>query len=229
MSAVTLMMSQFDLTAPPVTSLFDLPVTPAMLPCVLPVTPVTSLFDLPVTLVMSLFDLTMTPVMSQPELTVAPRDRQSSIFSLSGLLELRSLSSEVTVIQGVHTSLYLCMDELGHLRGQRTFSEADCTFTELVLPDGYSLFLSVRHGRAVSLQPARRAQLPPGKRLPPLSQFLPVISRLPPGEEILGYEDLSFPELKLHRNPLDLDSGDPFGSGLELANALLSPAFFSRK
>nr|XP_023654216.1 fibroblast growth factor 21-like [Paramormyrops kingsleyae] len=140
----------------------------------------------------------------------------------NSLLELRSVKAGETVIRGVMSSLYLCVDQEGHLRGQRLYREKDCTFRELLLPDGYTLFLSPHQGLPVSLAPKS-----PGQDSPRLFQFLPVKNALISG---VGPEGGSEEALAPPQGATDLDSQDPFG--MELGSRLdmvHSPGFLHRK
>ncbi|KAL4617851.1 fibroblast growth factor 21-like isoform X1 [Arapaima gigas] len=142
--------------------------------------------------------------------------RGTPIQTANSVLELRSVRAGQTVIRGVSSSLYLCADERGQLRGQRTYAEADCTFNELLLEDGYTLFLSVRHRLPVSLTTRRSA----GNHIPPFSHFLPVRNQLFTGQQGEEEEDRS----KMpNKDYVDLNSDDPFG--MRLMDLVLSPAF----
>ncbi|XP_063072276.1 fibroblast growth factor 21 [Engraulis encrasicolus] len=66
-------------------------------------------------------------------------------------LELRSIKAGHAVIKGLASSRFLCVDRNGHFRGEHTYQETDCNLQELLLADGYSLFLSPRDGRPLSL------------------------------------------------------------------------------
>ncbi|KAG9264086.1 fibroblast growth factor 21 isoform X2 [Astyanax mexicanus] len=93
------------------------------------------------------------------------------------VLELRSLSPGKTIIQGVRTSLFLCVNSQGHLRGQRDYVEEDCTFRELLM-DSYTLFLSPHTGLPVSLR--FKGNKPGRRRGPLLYHFLPVMNNQVP-------------------------------------------------
>nr|XP_023695646.1 fibroblast growth factor 21-like isoform X1 [Paramormyrops kingsleyae] len=133
----------------------------------------------------------------------------------NSVLQLRSVRAGETVIQASSSFLYLCANKKGHLWGQRIYTEADCTFKELLLEDGYTLFLSVNHDIPVSLTSKR----PPGKHLPPFSRFLPMqnVLHMESGEE----KQSEFP--MKNKEHLDLDSDDPFG--MRLGESVISPAF----
>ncbi|KAI4904118.1 hypothetical protein NFI96_029054 [Prochilodus magdalenae] len=81
------------------------------------------------------------------------------------LLELRAVKPGQTAIRGVVSSLYLCVDASGQLIALSVFLDTDCSFSELLQPDGYTHFLSAFHKLSVSLT------LKPAF---PFSQFLPL-------------------------------------------------------
>ncbi|XP_058875563.1 fibroblast growth factor 19-like [Acipenser ruthenus] len=151
--------------------------------------------------------------------------RGSTEQNVYTLLEIKSVQPGVTVIRGLNSAHYLCMDHRGRLHGARSYSEPDCSFQELLLPDGYSVFLSAQHSAVVSLGPARHRHHSPGKRLPPLSQFLPVLSLLPPQPQPAEFEALALQGLIAHR--LDLDSEDPFGASW--GGGQVNPSFINKK
>ncbi|XP_036391995.1 fibroblast growth factor 21-like [Megalops cyprinoides] len=130
----------------------------------------------------------------------------SPIQTANSALELRSVRAGETVIRGVSSSLYLCMDRAGHLRGQGLYTEADCTFRELLLENGYTLFLSRQNGLPLSLT-SRQSQ---DKRVPPFSQFLPL--RQLAGSEI---QERQNENLQTNQQHLNLESEDPFGMHLQ--------------
>ncbi|XP_035262642.1 fibroblast growth factor 21-like isoform X1 [Anguilla anguilla] len=135
----------------------------------------------------------------------------------NSVLELRSVRAGETVIRGVLSSLYLCVDRTGRLRGERLYMEADCTFNESLL-DGYTLFLSKHHGFPVSLAP----KLLRDKQFPPFSQFQPLRNLLSSGKE---KEERQNENAKPEQQRLDIDSEDPFGMGLQVS--VRSPGFHS--
>ncbi|XP_036408756.1 fibroblast growth factor 21 [Megalops cyprinoides] len=147
--------------------------------------------------------------------------RGTPIQTANSLLEFRSVRAGETVIKGVSTSLYLCVDSAGHLRGQRSYTEADCTFRELLLADGYTLFLSPHHGLPVSLPLKQSGQ----KHTPPFSQFLPVKNQLFAG---VGREERPRENLQQIKDKMDVESDDPFGMELARIDSVLSPGFLSR-
>uniref|UniRef100_A0A667XJR1 Fibroblast growth factor n=1 Tax=Myripristis murdjan TaxID=586833 RepID=A0A667XJR1_9TELE len=130
------------------------------------------------------------------------------------LLELKSLQPGQIVIKGQSSSLYLCVDSQGHLRGQSHYTEADCTFRELLLADGYTRFLSLHHGLPVSLA----SKHSPEQNALPFTRFLPL-------RNTLAAETASVHHPKPQEN-LNMDSDDPLGMGL---SSLVSPQFSADK
>ncbi|XP_042252699.1 fibroblast growth factor 21 isoform X1 [Thunnus maccoyii] len=130
------------------------------------------------------------------------------------VLELKSVERGHVVIKGQSTSLFLCMDSRGRLRGQRHYAEADCTFRELLLADGYTRFLSSHNGFPVSLA----SKHSPDRHSVPFTRFLPIrntltrvsVSEQPPDNE----------------KYFNVDSDDLLGMGL---NSMSSPQFSMNK
>ncbi|XP_028287611.1 fibroblast growth factor 21 [Parambassis ranga] len=126
------------------------------------------------------------------------------------VLQLKSVKPGHIIIKGQSSSLFLCVDSRGHLRGQSDYSEADCTFRELLLADGYTRFLSSHYGFPVSLA----SRHSPDQLTVPFTRFLPlrntltveVVSEQPPNNQ----------------RTFNVDSDDLFGMGL---NSMVSPQF----
>lgn len=158
-----------------------------------------------------------------------------SVFA--GVLELKSVKPGHIAIKGKSTSLFLCLDSGGHLKGQvqkrktqRTISalshpsltvyiccpiqgrymEADCTFRELLLADGYTRFLSSHHGSPVSLA----SKQTPDRQAVPFTRFLPLRNTL--AEESVSEQPPN------NQRYFNMDSDDLLGMGL---NAMISPQF----
>lgn len=154
-----------------------------------------------------------------------------------GVLELKSVKPGHIVIKGKSTSLFLCVDSGGHLRGQvqkrensvhnlgpscpsltvyiccpfqRHYIEADCTFRELLLADGYTRFLSSHHGSAVSLA----SKQAPDRQAVPFTRFLPLRNTL--AEESVSERPPN------NQRYFNMDSDDLLGMGL---NTMISPQF----
>ncbi|KAM8729579.1 fibroblast growth factor 21 [Acanthopagrus schlegelii] len=141
------------------------------------------------------------------QMTPDGRVSGSDAQTLNSVLELKSVKSGHVAIKGQSTSLFLCMDNEGHLTGQSHYSEADCTFRELLLADGYTRFLSSHHGSPVSLA----SKHSPDRHTVPFTRFLPLRNTLA-GESVSEQP----------HNPryFDVDSDDPLGMGL---NDVVSP------
>ncbi|XP_061086436.1 fibroblast growth factor 21, partial [Conger conger] len=135
----------------------------------------------------------------------------------NSVLELRSVRTGETVIRGVSSSLYLCADTTGRLRGESLYKEVDCTFNELLQANGYTLFLSKHHGFPVSL-----ASKLNNEQFPPFSQFLPLRTQISSGKKGRQNENQT-PE----QQNLDTDSEDPFGMGRKVT--VHSPEFHSKE
>uniref|UniRef100_A0A8C9R1B4 Fibroblast growth factor n=2 Tax=Scleropages formosus TaxID=113540 RepID=A0A8C9R1B4_SCLFO len=148
--------------------------------------------------------------------------RGTPVQTLNSVLELRSVQAGQTVIQGVRSSLYLCVDGDGHLRGRRRYTEADCTFRELLLADGYTVFLSPHHGLPITLA----SKVSVTNRPLPFSHFLPVRNSVTLGGGPEGNRDES---LSQPHSAMDLDSQDPLGMEPGHADMVGSPGFLRRK
>uniref|UniRef100_A0A3Q4AEB3 Fibroblast growth factor n=1 Tax=Mola mola TaxID=94237 RepID=A0A3Q4AEB3_MOLML len=124
------------------------------------------------------------------------------------LLERRSVKTGHVIIKGKSSSLYLCVDSEGHLRGERNYIEADCTFRELLLADGYTRFLSSHHGSAVSLASKQSAE----QHTVPFTRFLLLRNTLA--------EESAFEQPPNNERYFNMDSEDPLGMG---QNTVISP------
>ncbi|XP_067100224.1 fibroblast growth factor 21 [Osmerus mordax] len=144
------------------------------------------------------------------EMTLDGRVMGNPAQTAHSVLELRAVRQGQVVIRGVSSSLYLCIDGEGRLRGQKEHTDEDCTFTEQWLGDGYNRFRSSHHGHFVSLSSKR-----PLEQYPPFSRFLPLENTLVPGSEQLSVS-------ALNQEQFNLDSHDPFTMSRE---HILSPNF----
>ncbi|XP_070708422.1 fibroblast growth factor 21 [Pempheris klunzingeri] len=144
------------------------------------------------------------------QMTQDGRVSGSDVQTLYSVLELKSVKSGYTVIRGQSSSMFLCMDSGGHLSGQRHYTEADCTFRELLLADGYTRFLSSHHGFPVSLA----SKHSPDRHTVPFTRFLPL-------RNTLVVESVS-EQPPNNQRYFNVDSDDPLGMGL---NAMVSPQF----
>uniref|UniRef100_A0A3P8WZQ1 Fibroblast growth factor n=1 Tax=Cynoglossus semilaevis TaxID=244447 RepID=A0A3P8WZQ1_CYNSE len=143
-----------------------------------------------------------------------------AIFSLClcscflGVLELKSVKPGHVVIRGQSSSMFLCVDSRGTLKGQSHYTETDCTFREQLLADGYSHFTSLHHGVPVSL--AKKLHL--GQHTLPFVKFLPL-------RNVRRYESVSETPQTNQRH-FNLDSDDPVGMALY---SMASPQFSLEK
>lgn len=107
---------------------------------------------------------------------------------------------------------------------QHTYSKEDCTFREQILPDGYNIYVSVRHGALLSLGNHRQRLEGRDRGVPALAQFLPRISTL---DQTL-YPGLNVPEHQgqpTAHTEEPVDSMDSFG---KLSQIIHSPSFHKR-
>ncbi|KAK6472976.1 fibroblast growth factor 19-like [Huso huso] len=134
--------------------------------------------------------------------------------SAYSLLEIRPVSSGSVAIKGVKSYRYLCMDKHGKLHGSHTYTKEDCSFVERILPGGYNVYTSEQHKDPVSLSSIKQRLQSKWKGLPPLSQFLPMVSTIPEEPVDFGFEDLDQPsDLGFGlSSPPETDSMDPFGT-----------------
>ncbi|XP_051987513.1 fibroblast growth factor 21-like [Xyrauchen texanus] len=129
------------------------------------------------------------------------------------VLELRSVKAGVTVIRGVVTSLFLCVNKEGIPRGQKDYTEKDCTFDEQLLEDGYSHF----NGLTV-LQPGKRYKIKS-------SRFLPVLNT-----QLARGEDSQIHKVEQHIQDINLNSDDPLGMRHQShIQTIFSPSLHTKK
>ncbi|XP_077407364.1 fibroblast growth factor 21 [Vanacampus margaritifer] len=138
----------------------------------------------------------------------------SDVQTPYSVLQLQSVQPGHIAIKGQRSSLFLCADSEGSLRGQTHFSEDDCTFQELLLADGYTRFLSPRHKFAVSLA-SRRS---PDRHAVPFTRFLPLKDTLP--------RDTATEHAPVRETYFNLDSDDLLGMSQD---SMLSPQFSAEK
>ncbi|XP_041819356.1 fibroblast growth factor 21 [Chelmon rostratus] len=144
------------------------------------------------------------------QMTLDGRVSGSDVQTPYSVLELKSVKPGHVAIKGQSSSLFLCVDSGGRLRGQRLYTEADCTFRELLLADGYTRFLSSHHGSPVSLA----SKHSPNRHTVPFTRFLPL-------RNTLAGESVSERPPNTQRS-FNVDSDDLLGMGL---NAVVSPQF----
>lgn len=107
---------------------------------------------------------------------------------------------------------------------QHIYSKEDCTFREQILPDGYNIYVSVRHGALLSLGSRRQRLQGRDRGAPALAQFLPRISTL----DHALYYGLDVPDepgQNSAQTEKSLDTVESFG---KLSQIIHSPSFHKR-
>ncbi|XP_034414295.1 fibroblast growth factor 19 [Cyclopterus lumpus] len=139
------------------------------------------------------------------------------------LLEISPVDPGCVVIRGVATARFLCIEGDGRLYSSHTYSRDDCTFREQILPDGYNIYVSDRHGALLSLGNHRQRLQGRDRGVPALAQFLPRVSTLdpasPPGMDVPGQQQSTA------QTEEPVDSMDSFG---KLSQIIHSPSFHKR-
>ncbi|KAI3377218.1 hypothetical protein L3Q82_009130 [Scortum barcoo] len=140
------------------------------------------------------------------------------------LLEIRPVDPGCVVISGVATARFLCMEGDGRLYSSHVYNRDDCTFREQILPDGYNIYVSERHGSLLSLGNYRQRLQGRDRSVPALAQFLPRISTLDqavsPGLDVPNEVGQSTAQTN---EPVDVM--DSFG---KLSQIIHSPSFHKR-
>lgn len=117
------------------------------------------------------------------------------------------------------TFLYVNISCLQHI-----YSEDDCMFREQVQPDGYNIYISVRHGVLLSLGSHRQRLTGRDRDTPSLAQFLPRISTLEQSSYV-GHHASDQPAQSTDQKQHPVDSMDSFG---KLSQIIHSPSFHKR-
>ncbi|XP_005949816.1 fibroblast growth factor 19 [Haplochromis burtoni] len=104
--------------------------------------------------------------------------RGSAVQTLHSLMEIRPVGPGRVAIRGVATARFLCIEDDGTLYSSHAYSREDCIFREEILPDGYNIYISDRHGVLLSLGNHRQRLQGLDRGDPALAQFLPRISTL---------------------------------------------------
>lgn len=146
----------------------------------------------------------------------------SHVQSSHSLMEIRTIDPGCVVIKGVASSLFLCMEANGKLYGSHIYIKEDCSFFEQIMPDGYNIYISGKHGTLMSLGSGKN------RRQNALSQFLPLLNTLP--QEASEYNARKVhspvdPEQELHLG-VQADSMESFGMISQIV--IQSPSFNKR-
>ncbi|XP_051919997.1 fibroblast growth factor 19 [Hippocampus zosterae] len=144
--------------------------------------------------------------------------------SLHSLLEIRPVDPGCIVIRGIETAQFLCMHGDGKLYSSHVYSGDDCTFREQIMPDGYSIYISVRHGVLLSLGNHRRRLQGRDSGVPALAQFLPRISTVDQSSTP-ALQPLFHTTQDASQTEKSLDMVESFGV---LARIIHSPSFHKR-
>ncbi|XP_057704540.1 fibroblast growth factor 19-like [Corythoichthys intestinalis] len=116
------------------------------------------------------------------------------------------------------------MDFDGRLYSSRIYSRDECTFREQILPDGYSVYISVTHGILLSLGNHRQRLQGRDSGVPALAQFLPRINTVDqastPATRSFSHQTQDTPQ-----TVQSLDTVESFGV---LARIIHSPSFHKR-
>ncbi|XP_066483414.1 fibroblast growth factor 21 [Tiliqua scincoides] len=135
------------------------------------------------------------------EITPDGTVRGSRFQNPFSLLEIKAVKPGIIRIQAKKTAQFLCMKPNGYLYGSLIYSEEACNFREKVLHDGYNLYYSEQYNIPVSL--SSPGALPRSRQLPPFSQFLPMVNKIP--------LDPVFVDYVFDEQELDVESPDPLG------------------
>lgn len=107
---------------------------------------------------------------------------------------------------------------------QPIYSEDDCTFREQIQPDGYNIYISIKHGALLSLGSHRQRLMGRDQDTTSLAQFLPRISTLEQTSH-LGHHVSLEPALALDQKERPVDSVESLG---KLSQMIHSPSFHKR-
>ncbi|KAM6223465.1 fibroblast growth factor 21 [Rhynchocyon petersi] len=118
--------------------------------------------------------------------------------SPESLLELKALKPGIIQMLGVKSARFLCQRPDGVLYGSPHFDPEACSFRELLLEDGYNVYLSEAHGLPLRLPSSSSPRGVSAPRGP--ARFLPLPGLLPAPPEPPGI---------LAPEPPDVDSSDP--------------------
>ncbi|XP_004575641.2 fibroblast growth factor 19 [Maylandia zebra] len=148
--------------------------------------------------------------------------RGSAVQTLHSLMEIRPVGPGRVAIRGVATARFLCIEDDGTLYSSHACSREDCIFREQILPDGYNIYISDRHGVLLSLGNHRQRLQGLDRGDPALAQFLPRISTLnqipSPGAKIGDH-------MKEAKTEEPVDTIDSFGKFSQIID---SPSFHKR-
>ncbi|KAG8140450.1 hypothetical protein E2320_003149 [Naja naja] len=164
-----------------------------------------------------------------PKTGASPVPNSNPLYQFDGQVRLRHL---YTANERINLHLEIFSD--GRVRGskyqnafnliqaissllQLLYSEEACNFREMVLRDGYNVYYSEAYNLPVSLSMVEN--LTQSHQLPPFSQFLPLINKIPLESMIMDYEYV--------QQVRDIESEDPFNI-MDQNQDVRSPSFAFR-
>ncbi|XP_042326928.1 fibroblast growth factor 21 [Sceloporus undulatus] len=130
------------------------------------------------------------------------------------LMEIKAVKPGIIRMQAKKTSRFLCMKPNGRLYGSLFYSEEACNFREMILRDGYNLYYSESYNIPISL--SSTGNLGQSRQLPPFSQFLPLVNKIPLEPVFVDYD--------FYEQQLDVESADPL-SILGQNPGFMSPSY----
>ncbi|XP_076595412.1 fibroblast growth factor 19 [Chaetodon auriga] len=144
--------------------------------------------------------------------------------TLYSLLEIRPVDPGCVAIRGAATARFLCIEGDGRLYSSHTYSRDDCAFREQILPNGYNIYVSDRHGALLSLGNYRQRMQGRDRGIPALAQFLPRISTLDQAS-YTGLDVLDQTGQSTDQTEEPVNTMDSFG---KLFQIIHSPSFHKR-
>ncbi|KAI2662220.1 Fibroblast growth factor 19 [Labeo rohita] len=132
----------------------------------------------------------------------------SYMQSSDSLIEIRPVDTGCVAIKGL------------------SYTKEDCSFLERILPDGYNIYISSKHGALVNLGGGKsKLHSNDGTAA---SQFLPMVNTLSqePTNHLSGQQSSPVDPEKDQQLGLEIDSMDPFGKISQIV--IQSPSFNKR-
>ncbi|KAK2914286.1 hypothetical protein Q8A67_002685 [Cirrhinus molitorella] len=146
--------------------------------------------------------------------------------SSDSLVEIRPVDTGCVAIKGIASSRFLCMNRMGKLYGSVSYTKEDCSFLERIMPDGYNIYISSKHGALVNLGGGKsKLHSNDGTAA---SQFLPMVNTLSqePTNHLSGEQRFPVDPEQDQQLGLEIDSMDPFGKISQIV--IQSPSFNKR-
>ncbi|XP_059361464.1 fibroblast growth factor 19-like, partial [Carassius carassius] len=149
----------------------------------------------------------------------------SYMQSSDSLVEIRPVDMGCVAIKGVASSRFMCIHAVSFVL-QHTKTKEDCSFLERIMPDGYNIYISSKHGALVNLGGAK-SKLHSNDRTA-ASQFLPMVNTFSQEPTNHRSGEQCFPDdlEQDHQLDLEIDSMIPFGKISQIV--IQSPSFNKR-